>query len=76
MEQGYNRFEANDSADCFLSVLEDDEREMISKYYGLFDGRKRSLRELEREYDYSYEWIRQKINRAIEKMKGAIINER
>ncbi len=78
-EQGYREIEQADADDRMIdemfAALDEQQKEMISKYYGLFDGRERSLRELEREYDYSYEWIRQKINLAIEKMRKVCITK-
>ena len=52
-----------------LDVLDDRARRMVQQHFGLFDGRKRSYRELGEEFGVTYEAIRQVVNRAINKIR-------
>ena len=64
-----NLEEIREKIDDSLSQLSDRKRKILELRYGLFDGRTRTLRELESNFDVSYEQIRQLEKQALNSLR-------
>ena len=52
-----------------LDVLEDRAKRMVQQHFGLFDGRRRTYREMSAEFGVTYEAIRQMVRRSLNKIR-------